>query len=253
MVKPLLPSPREAAEMDGPAAPRCASSFLPRYRSQCWLKYPHWVPYFYYQFTQPVQTLSIKALEPRWMEMRGWMVAWQNYKRSQSQFILLTIRSNLFHANSSSRFQKVFFDINRSGCSCHNPPSATLHFDYTQLAALYSTSDGFLSPPLTPKRKSVCVQATSSASRTTIAQNSTWNLSFYSPDPHTIRSTMVIIIAGYEATRKMCKLFSDNLLTPATAMKTEKTMGRLLSENVLGAGTMEYSSQWLSHFLQRNR
>lgn len=64
---------------------------------------------------------------------------------------------------------------------------------------------------------------------------------------------MVIIIAGYEATRKMCKLFSDNLLTPATAMETEKTMGRLLSENVLGAGTMEYSSQWLSHFLQRNR
>lgn len=54
---------------------------------------------------------------------------------------------------------------------------------------------------------------------------------------------MVIIIAGYEATRKMCKLFFDNLLTPATAMKTEKTMGRLLSENVLGAGTMEYSSQ----------
>lgn len=36
---------------------------------------------------------------------------------------------------------------------------------------------------------------------------------------------MVIIIADYEATRKMCKLFFDNLLTPATAMKTEKNDG----------------------------
>lgn len=67
--------------------------------------------------------------------------SWQNYKRSQSQFILLTIRSNLFHAKSSLRFQKVLFDINRSGCSCHNPPSTTLYIDYTQLTALYSTSN----------------------------------------------------------------------------------------------------------------
>lgn len=70
--------------------------------------------------------------------------SWQNYKRSQSQFILLTIRSNLFHANSSLRFQKVLFDINRSGCSCRNPPSATLYFDYAQLTALYSACNGFL-------------------------------------------------------------------------------------------------------------
>lgn len=32
-------------------------------------------PHFYYQFSRPAQTLSIKALGCRWMEMRGWMVA----------------------------------------------------------------------------------------------------------------------------------------------------------------------------------
>lgn len=57
----------------------------------------------------------------------------------------------MFHANSSLRFQKVLFDINRSGCSCHNPLSAALCFDYTQLTALYSTCNGLLSPALTAK------------------------------------------------------------------------------------------------------
>ena len=77
--------------------------------------------------------------------------SWQNYKRSQSQFILLTIRSNLFHANSSLRFQKVLFDISRGGCSCHNPLSAIFCFDYTQLTALYSVRGDLLNPTPTPK------------------------------------------------------------------------------------------------------
>lgn len=83
---------------------------------------------FYYQFTQSVRTLSIKVLGPRWTEMRAWMVADKITNAHSTQFILRTIRSNLLHANSSLRFQRIFFNINSS---CHSPLSASLYFHYT--------------------------------------------------------------------------------------------------------------------------
>lgn len=78
------------------------------------------------------------------------------------------------------------------------------------------------------------------------------NLKFLSkPDlillPHTIRFQTVIILTGYKATQKHVS-FLDNLLTQAAAMKTEKWWRLFFRGNVLGWGTMEYSSQWLSHY-----
>lgn len=185
--------------------------------------------------------------------------SWQNYKRSQSQFILLTIRSNLFHANSSLRFQKVLFDINRSGCSCHNPLSAALCFDYTQSTALYNTCNGLLSPALTHKLNGfeICL-----CRRCVLVKTPGLWFSLRSPEicayffinkisfrllliPQIIRFTMVIIITPHKA-REICVSFPNNLLTPA--MESEKRWW-LFSENVLRSGTMENSSQWLSHFL----
>lgn len=162
--------------------------------------------------------------------------SWQNYKRSQSQFILLTIRSNLFHANSSLRFQKVLFDINRSGCSCHNPPSATLHYYYTQLTALYSTSDGFLNPSLTPKWN-ICLHRprwdklsrviTQTPGRwLSRVQNLTWNfftcrIFFFLP-PHTIRFTTVIIWTGCKATQEYVSFFPTTFKLQPQLRKLEK-------------------------------
>lgn len=185
--------------------------------------------------------------------------SWQNYKRSQSQFILLTIRSNLFHANSSLRFQKVLFDINRSGCSCHNPPSATLHYYYTQLTALYSTRDGFLNPSLTPKWN-ICLQRLREnklsqdvtqipGCRFCLAQNLTWNFfmcRIFFLRPHTIRFTTVIILTGYKAMQEYVSFFQQPL-NSSRSYENWKNDGDFFRGNVLGCGTMEYSSQWLSH------
>lgn len=188
--------------------------------------------------------------------------SWQNYKCSQSQFILLTIRSNLFHANSSLRFQKVLFDINRSGCSCHNPLSAALCFDYTQLTALYSTCNGLLSPALTAKLNGfeICLYRRCMLDRTRDFGSASWITYLRSVRvfllinqislclivrPQIIRFTTVIILTLYKAA-EIYVSFLNNLLTPA--MKSEKRW-RLFSENVLGSGTMGNSSQWLSHSL----
>lgn len=68
-----------------------------------------------------------------------WVLADRIANAWQSQFILLTIRSNLFHAKSSLRFREVLFDTNRGGCGCHHPLGDTLHYYYTQLTDLHCT------------------------------------------------------------------------------------------------------------------
>lgn len=99
-------SGRSSVSTWGPADDIGGGSFLPpSLQKSVLIKISTPGPYFYYRFTQPVRGLSIKAQinvdGSRWWQRRFWVLADRIANGWRSQLILLTIRSNLFHAKSS--------------------------------------------------------------------------------------------------------------------------------------------------------